>query len=98
MLIGLLMILAPCVVFVFSLPFTRRLKPRLRNVYRLLGGLLVFVGGGISFYFASYTGDQGGIAAFFFQIAVIVVYSAFSVSLVILNWAMTTRDSRNPDG
>lgn len=66
-------------------------------VYRVLGSLFVFVGGGVSFYLALYSGDQGGIAAFFFQVAVIVVYSAFSVSLVILNWVLTVRDSGNPD-
>jgi len=64
-------------------------------VYRVLGGLFVFVGGGISFYFASYTGDQGGIGAFFFQMAVILVYSVFSVSIVILNWALSVRKPEN---
>lgn len=97
MLIGLLMILGPCAIFVFSLPFTRRFNPGPRMVYRVLGSLIVFVGGGVSFYLASYTGDQGGIAAFFFQIAVIVVYSVFSVSLLILNWILTARDSGNID-
>jgi len=98
MLIGLLMILAPCAIFIFSLPFSRRLQPPLRKVYRLLGGLFVFVGGSISVYLASYTGDQGGIGAFFFQIAVILVYSVFSVSLVILNWVLGVRKSGNSRG
>lgn len=98
MLIGLLMVLGPCAIFIFSLRFTRQLKPRLRKVYRILGGLLVFAGGGISFYLASYTGDQGGIGAFFFQVAVIVVYTAFSVSVVILNWVLTVGEPGNSKG
>jgi len=90
-LIGLLMILGPAVVFVSTLPLAERLRPKLRAVYRYAGGIVVFLGSGISFYFASYTGDQGGIAAFFFQIAVILVYAVLSVSLVILNWLMSNK-------
>jgi len=95
MLIGLLMLLTPCVVFVLTLPISRRLKPSLRRVYRIGGALVVFLGGATSLYLASYTGDQGGIAAYFFQIAVILVYVALSLSLVILNWVFRTRDTRN---
>jgi hypothetical protein len=87
------MILAPCVVFVLSLPVSKRLKPGLRKAYRILGGLVVFLGGAITFYLASYTGDQGGIAAFFFQIIVILVYAALSLTLVILNWILPERES-----
>ncbi len=94
MLIGLLMLLAPVAVFVFSLPFSGRLKRSLCNTYRIGGGLVVFLGSGTSFYLASYTGDQGGIGAFFFQIAVILVYTVLSISLVILNWYLSVRESR----
>lgn len=97
MLIGLLMILAPSVVFILTLPFSRRLKPSLRAVYRFVGGIVVFLGSGISFYFASYTGDQGGIAAFFFQIAVISIYAVLSILLVILNWFLSTKGSRKSE-
>jgi len=93
MLAGLLMLLAPCAVFVFSVPFSRRLRPRLRKTYQIVGGLLVFLGSGTSFYLASYSGDQGGIAAFFLQMAVIVTYGVFSISLVILNWILNVRES-----
>jgi hypothetical protein len=93
MVIGLLMILAPGVVFVLTLPLSNRLLPSLRTIYRFVGGIVVFLGSGISIYFASYGGDQGGIAAFFFQIAVIVVYAAFSIALVTLNWFLNTRAS-----
>jgi len=93
MLIGLLMILAPCAIFVLSLPLSKRLKPGLCKAYRILGGLVVFLGGGITFYLASYTGDQGGIAAFFFQIIMILVYAALSLTLVILNWILPDRES-----
>lgn len=91
MLVGLFMILGPGAIFVLTLPLSGRLRPKLRAVYRFAGGIVVFLGSGISFYFASYTGDQGGIAAFFFQIAVILVYAVLSGSLVILNWYLNTR-------
>jgi len=92
MLIGLLMILAPGAVFVLTLPFSRRLKPGLRKAYLVLGGIVVFLGGGVSIYLASYTGDQGGIAAFYFQILVILLYAALSLSLVIMNWILRARE------
>ena len=93
MLIGLLMLLVPIVVFILTLPASRRLRPSLRAVYRFVGGIVVFLGAGVSVYLASYTGDQGGIAAYFFQLAVISVYVALSVSLVILNWLLSANRS-----
>lgn len=93
MLIGLLMILVPCAVFVLSLPLSKRLKPGLRKMYLVLGGIVVFLGGGVSIYFAAYTGDQGGIAAFYFQILVILVYAALSLLLVIMNWILRAREA-----
>jgi len=98
MLIGLLMILVPCAVFVLTLPLSRRLKPGLRKAYLILGGIVVFLGGGVSIYFASYTGDQGGIAAFYFQILVILVYASLTLSLVVINWALSTRDIGKTEG
>jgi len=92
MLIGLLMILVPCAVFVLTLPLSRRLKPGLRKAYLILGGIVVFLGGGVSIYFASYTGDQGGIAAFYFQILVILAYATLSLSVVIINWILRARE------
>lgn len=97
MLVGLLMIIAPSAVFILTLPFSRRLNPSLRAVYRFVGGIVVFLGSGISIYFAAYTGDQGGIAAFLFQIAVISVYAVLSISLVILNWFLSARGSRKSE-
>jgi hypothetical protein len=85
MLLGLLMLLGPIVVFIISLPFSRRLKASLRKSYWVIGGLVVFCGSGTSVYFAAYSGDQGGIAAYFFQITVIVIYVFFSAFLLILN-------------
>ena len=85
MLIGLMLLLVPALVFVISLPFSNRLQATLCKAYRIVGGLIVFLGSGFSLYLASYTGDQGGIAAYFFQIAVILLYAAFSVFLIILN-------------
>lgn len=97
MLAGVLMVLAPILVYLVSLPFSRRLRPVLRRTYRIGGGLVVFLGGGMSLYLASYTGDQGGIAAFFFQSAVILVYVAFSVSVAVLNWFIAVRDYEGTD-
>lgn len=88
------MLLAPGAVFIFTLPLSGRLRPGLRKAYRVLGGLVVFLGSGISFYFAAYSGDQGGIAAFYFQIAVILVYAAVSLLFVMLNWILCARESR----
>lgn len=93
MLIGLLMILVPVVVFILTIPLSRRLKPGLRKTYRVIGGIVVFLGGGISIYFVSYTGDQGGIAAFYFQILVILVYAALSLSVVIVNWILRAKEA-----
>ena len=93
MLIGLLMILVPGAVYILTLPLSGRLIPSLRKAYRIVGGLIVFLGSGISFYLAWYTGEQGGIAAYFFQQAVILVYVAFSILLIILNWFLCARKS-----
>ena len=93
MLIGLLMILVPVVVYVITIPLSKRLNPGLRKTYRVIGGIVVFLGSGISIYFAAYTGDQGGIAAFYFQILVILVYAAFSLSVVIVNWILRARQA-----
>lgn len=92
MLVGLMLLLVPAVVFVISLPFSNRLQPTLRKVYRIFGGLIVFLGSGFSLYLASYTGDQGGIAAYFFQLAVILLYAALSVFLIILNLLFSGRN------
>ena len=94
MLIGLLMLLGPCVVYLVTLPVSGRFKPSVRKAYRILGGIVVFLGSGISYYLASYTGDQGGIAAYFFQIGVILAYSVVSISLIGLNWFLAVKESR----
>jgi hypothetical protein len=98
MLIGLLMILVPGAVYILTLPLSRRLVPSLRRAYRIVGGLIVFLGSGISFYLASYAGEQGGIAAYFFQKAVIVVYTAFSILLIFLNRFLSARKSDITEG
>ena len=97
MLIGLLMLLGPVVVFLITLPYLRWFEPKLRKVYQIAGGLLVFLGSGTSFYFAAYTGDQGGIAAYLLQMTVIAVYIVFSVILAILNWSLYLGNSREQD-
>lgn len=73
----------PIVVYLITIPLSGRLRPRLRTVYRIVGAIIVAGGATISIYFAMYSGDQGGIAAFFFQIFVIAIYGLF-VTLIIL--------------
>ena len=87
------MLLFPAAIFLATLPVSRRLQPKLRVLYRLVGGFIVIAGGAFSLYLAAYTGDQGGIGAYFFQIAVILVYATFSFSLVIFNWLSNKRGS-----
>lgn len=94
MLIGLAMIFVPIIVFIVTLPYSSRLGPSLRLVYRIVGAMIVFIGGAVTVYLASYTGDQGSIAAYYFQIGVISVYTALSVSIVVLNSLRRTAGSR----
>jgi hypothetical protein len=82
------MLLVPTAIFLATFPLSRRLKPGLCQLYRIVGGIIVFAGSATSLYFAAYTGDQGGIAAFYFQIVVISAYVLFSVVLVTANWLM----------
>lgn len=98
MIIGLLMLLTPAAIFVATWPLSARLKPTLRKVYRIVGGTAVLLGSATSIYFAAYTGDQGGIAAFFFQILVILFYAGLSVVVVILNWYLGSQRSRDSEG
>ena len=91
MLIGLLLLLMPSVVFLITLPISRRFKPNLCMLYRVVGGIIVIAGSAFSYYLAAYTGDQGGIGAFYFQLTVIIVYVLFSVLLIILNYFLHKR-------
>ena len=86
MIIGLLMLLVPIAIYLATFPFSRKLKPGFRQWYRVVGGIIVLVGSATSFYFAAYSGDQGGITAFYFQIVVIVAYVSFSALLVTVSW------------
>ena len=85
MIVGLLMVFFPIIIYLITLPLSRGLKPRLRKFYRILGGILVFFGSGTSLYLAAYTGDQGGIAAYFFQMTIITIYVVFLIVMVSLN-------------
>lgn len=87
------MLLAPIIVFMITIPFSRWLKPRLRRLYLVIGGITVFFGSGISLYFAAYTGDQGGIAAYLFQMAVIVIYVSFMIAMASLNCLLRIKSS-----
>ena len=98
MLIGMSMLLAPIIIFLATYPLSRKLSPRLRLLYRIVGAAVVLAGSGTSYYLAAYTGDQGGIGAFFFQVGVILVYGLFSAVLVIANRAVGKEDSGHSYG
>lgn len=85
MLIAVLMLLFPIVIYLATVVPARRLIPGLRKLYRIIGAVIVVAGGATSYYFAAYSGDQGGIAAFYFQLLVIAVYVLFAVGVLIAN-------------
>lgn len=82
------MLIMPTVIYLATYRLSRRLKPRLCQLYRIAGAIIVLAGSATSIYCAAYTGDQGGIAAFYLQIAVILAYVLFSVVLVSANWIL----------
>ncbi len=84
--LGLLMIIGPILFFLVTIPVSSRLRPPFRRIYRFVGGGLVGAGGTISICLAAYAGDQGGISAYFFQIAVICSYLFFCILIMGLNW------------
>ena len=88
MLIALLMLLIPIAIYFATFLFVGRWSPGLSYLYRIVGGIIAFGGGSISLYFAAYTGDQGGVAAFYFQIVVIFVYLLFLSIFLVTNWLM----------
>lgn len=92
-LIGLLLLLGPIVVFTMTLPCSKWLRSPLRKLYLILGGMIVVAGSGTSLYLAMYSGDQGGIAAYFFQIAVISMYLLFSCVLALINWGLILKEA-----
>lgn len=91
MIIGLLLLLLPVALYLATFRSAGRLAPRLCWLYRIVAGLMVFGGGAASLYFAAYTGDQGGITAFFLQLTVIFLYAFFSALLLIANWLLRNR-------
>lgn len=92
MVIAILMLLGPVLVYLASLWFARHLRSPWGRVYRVFGGVIVFAGGATSLYLAAHTGDQGGVAAFFFQGAVIVTYGLLSGAVILLNWRTQRRE------
>ena len=97
MITGLLLLFAPAVAYLVSLPVSQRFTPFLRWSFRIVGGIVVFGGSSISLYFAAYTGDQGGIAAFFFQLFVIAAFALFAAVFFAIHWSMRKR-SQKPSG
>lgn len=92
--IGLLMLIVPIAVYVVSIPLSKRLTSALRKFYLVVGGIVVFIGGGIALYFALYSGDQGGIAAYFFQLGVILVYVLLLSTILALSLVTKIRQKR----
>ena len=97
MFIGITLLLLPAVLFVSTLPLTWRLKPNLRKLYWLVGGITTFFGSSISLYLAMYTGDQGGVTAFYFQIFVVCFYGFFVIFITIINWILKIKEPRRND-
>ena len=88
MLVGLLLLLLPVVVYIGTFSISCRLKPKLCILYRVGTGIIAISGSSFSVYLAAYSGDQGGIAAYFFQLAVIGFYAFFSVTLLVVNYLL----------
>jgi hypothetical protein len=93
--LGILMLIAPVTLFVLSIPLSARLTSGLRRFYLIFGAIVVFIGSGTSFYFASYSGDQGGIAAYFFQTGVIFVYLLLLIAVVGISLVVKLRSKRS---
>jgi len=85
MIVALLLLLLPSVIYIASYPASRWLEPKVRKVYRALSGVIVFCGSSFSLYLAAYNGDQGGVGAYLFQLAVISAYLVLSLSLIVFN-------------
>lgn len=80
------------VLYVLSLTWRRRLTGRLRLFYLILGAIIVLGGSSVSLYFAMYSGEQGGIAAFLFQLFVIATYLIFVIAVVLYQAIKNRRD------
>jgi len=76
------------VFYIATFSFSNRLEAKLCILYRAGSGIIVFIGGGFSVYLAAYSGDQGGIAAYFFQQVVVGFYALFSVILLVINYLL----------
>jgi hypothetical protein len=92
---GILMLVGPAVLFVLTIPLSGSLGSTLRRVYLILGGIVVLIGSGTSFYFAFYAGDQGGIAAYFFQMGVIGIYALLLVVVVGIGLVRRVKSKRS---
>lgn len=75
-------------VYIGTFSLSGRLRPVLCVLYRVTGVIVAIGGGGFSFYLAAYSGDQGGIAAYFFQLAVIAFYILLAVLVVVAHYVM----------
>ena len=85
MMTGLLMLAAPAVLYFVAWPLSGRFRPGLRLAFRFVAALVAFPGSGMSVYLAAYTGDQGGIAAFYFQAGVIILFLLVLIIFFLLH-------------
>lgn len=90
--VGIILLIFPLVLYVLSLTWRRRLTGRLRLFYLILGAIIVLGGSSVSLYFAMYSGEQGGIAAFLFQLFVIATYLIFVIAVVLYQAIKNRRD------
>ena len=89
--VAIFLLCFPVIVYLMTLPFSGAIKSGLRNFYRIVGGVIVFIGSGTSYYFAFYAGEQGGITAFYLQLTVIVVYLIFLFVVFVINLWLKNR-------
>lgn len=95
MIYGIGLILLPIVLFLASFPLWRKLPTTLKKFYGWTCAVALIGGGFTTIYIASYSGEQGGITAFFFQLGVIFIYLALTAGVLLA--VLFRRLSKPPD-
>lgn len=89
-----LILLAPVVLYLLSLPLSVRLPAVLRTVYRLAGAGLVFPAAAAAVYFAGYSGEQGGVPAYFVQLAALISLILLMAAIGLAHWVKRRRQGQ----
>lgn len=92
MLTATLVLLAPMALYLASLPLSGRLPAVPRTAYRLAGAGLVFPAAAAAIYCAGYSGEQGGVAALFIQLAALAGLVLLMVGVGVMQWVLRRRD------